>query len=85
MECCFSTVELILPYLLLPPVLLPLPLCPPPIVPCPLALCSSTNYNRRSRWVLLDAAGSAVTVGHAVAHLTGKLISHCHARQCWGP
>jgi len=49
MECCFSTVELILPYLLLPPVLLPLPLCPPPIVPCPLALCSSTNYNMRSR------------------------------------
>jgi hypothetical protein len=57
--------------LLLPPgfVPLPLPLCPPMMAPCPLAMRPSTRHRRRSRWVLLQAAGSAVAALGLRLHL----------------
>lgn len=63
--------------------ILPCPLCSSPL-PVPshdgtlsLALCSSTPSNRRSRWALLEVAGSAVIVGKAAAPLSESWACSC--------
>jgi hypothetical protein len=75
-ECYLANDHLTLPFLLPPPpCALHLSLCRSMMAPRPLALCPPTPYSRRSRWVLLVAAGPAVTVGQAIEPLSQKLTA----------